>query len=395
PDDAFHVAALRDAGAVILAKANLSEWANFRSTRSSSGWSGLGGQTKNPYVLDRNPCGSSSGSAVAVAAGLAPLAVGTETDGSIVCPAGVNGIVGIKPTVGLVSRDGIIPIAHTQDTAGPMARSVRDAVLLLEAMAAPDPSDPAASDHPERVEYRAVLDADALEGATAGIWRGYTGAGRDPRVEALLDEVVSVLDGLGATLVDPFDFEVPEGADDGEWEVLKYEFKADLERYLADSGVDPSVDTLAELVEFNRAHAETSMPWFGQEIFEMSAAKGSLTEPEYLEALEASHHAMRRTFDAALRASGVDVVVAPTNGPAWTTDWVNGDSFSVGSSMPAAVAGYPAITLPMGRIHGLPIGVSLVGRPWSEARLAAYAYALEQTLSAWRRPAFRDTPVPN
>lgn len=395
PDDAFHVAAMRDAGAVILGKANLSEWANFRSTRSSSGWSGLGGQTKNPYVLDRNPCGSSSGSAVAVAAGLAPLAVGTETDGSIVCPAGVNGVVGIKPTVGLVSRDGIVPIAHTQDAAGPIARSVRDAVLLLEAMAAPDSSDPAASDDPGREEYGTALDADALEGATVGIWRGYTGAGRDPRVEALLDEAVSALEELGATVVDPFDFEIPEGAGDGEWEVLKYEFKADLERYLAAAGVDPAVDTLAELVEFNRAHTETSMPWFGQEIFELSAAKGPLTEPDYLEALEASHHAMRRALDAAIEAAGVDVVAAPTNGPAWTTDWVNGDSFSVGSSMPAAVAGYPAITLPMGQVHGLPIGVTLFGRPWSEARLVAYAYALEQALAAWRRPTFRAAPVPD
>lgn len=394
PDDAFHVAALRQAGAVILAKANLSEWANFRSTRSSSGWSGLGGQTRNPYVLDRNPCGSSSGSAVAVAAGLAPLAVGTETDGSIVCPAGVNGVIGIKPTVGLVSRDGIVPISHTQDTAGAMARSVADAALLLGAMSAIDPDDPEAASHPGPRDYAAALDPQSLSGAVIGVWRGYGGASRAPRVAARLDAVVARLEELGARVVDPVDFGIPEGAGDAEWEVLQYEFKTDLERYLADAGVDPAVDTLAELVEFNRTNAATSMPWFGQEVFELSVAKGPLTEPAYLAALEASRDAMRRAIDAAMDDAGLDAIVAPTNGPAWTTDWVNGDRYSTGSSSPAAVSGYPAITLPMGRIHGLPVGISLFGRAWSEPELLGYAFALEQRLAAWRAPEFRRTPEP-
>lgn len=395
PDDALHVAALREAGVVILAKANLSEWANFRSTRSSSGWSGLGGQTRNPYVLDRNPCGSSSGSAVAVAAGLAPLAVGSETDGSIVCPAGVNGIVGIKPTVGLVSRDGIVPIARTQDTAGPMARSVRDAALLLGAMAVPDPDEPAAVEHPGRRGYAAALAGDALRGATLGVWRGYPGAGRSPRIEARLDEVVALLERLGATVVDPVDLEIPEAAGDGEWEVLKYEFKSDLDRYLSEAGVDPEIDTLAELVAFNREHAEVSMPWFGQEIFELSEAMGPLTEPAYSEALAASRDTVRRAIDQAMEDAALDAIIAPTNGPAWVTDWVHGDRYSVGSSMPAAVAGYPAITLPMGQIHGLPIGVTLFGRPWSEPELIGYAFALEQRLGAWSAPEFRTVPEPD
>jgi len=391
PDDAFLVRGLREAGAVILGKANLSEWANFRSTNSSSGWSGIGGQVRNPHVLDRSPCGSSSGSAAAVAAGLSVLAVGTETDGSIVCPAGVTGIVGIKPTVGLVSRDGIIPIAHTQDTAGPMARSVHDAALLLAAMSAADPDDDASVGHPGERDFLAELDGEALRDARIGVWRGYSGARSSPRITALLDRSVEQLVESGAEVVDPIELELGDAADDGEWEVLQYEFKADLNRYLAAGGVDPAVDTLAELIEFNQAHAGRSMPWFGQEIFEMCEAKGPLTEPEYLQALETSHAAVAAAIDAVMDAHDLDAIIAPTNGPAWVIDWVNGDSFSVSSSSPAAVSGYPAVTLPMGEISRLPIGVSLFGRPYSEPRLIGLAHALEVRLAAWREPEFLPT----
>ncbi len=390
-DDAFHVRRLRAAGVVILGKANLSEWANFRSTTSSSGWSGIGGQVRNPHVLDRNPCGSSSGSAVAVAAGLAVLAIGTETDGSVVCPAGVNGIVGIKPTVGLVSRNGIIPIAHTQDTAGPMARSVRDAALLLTAMAARDDQDPASADHPGPVDYIAGLDPGALEGAKIGVWRQYSGSSRVPRVEAIFEEILIRLEQAGATLFDPVDLEFPEGAGDGEWEVLQYEFKADLERYLAAGGIDPAVDTLAELIAFNEANADTSMPWFGQEILESSQEKGTLRSADYLEALAESHAGTADAIDRAFAAHDLDAIVAPTNGPAWKTDWIAGDRFSVSSSSAAARSGYPSITLPMGDIHGLPIGITLFGTKWSEARLISLAFALESRLPPRLEPGFRNS----
>ena len=391
PDDAFHVQALRDAGAVILGKTNLSEWANFRGSKSSSGWSSIGGQTRNPYSLDRNPCGSSSGSGVAVAAGLVTVAIGTETDGSVVCPAGANGIVGIKPTVGLVSRDGIIPIAHTQDTAGPMARSVRDAAILLTAIARKDANDAAATGHPGPTDYAADLDADSLEGRRIGVWRGYYGAGESPDVAAIFDEVVAMIGQLGATVVDPVEMDVPEEAYDAEYEVLLYEFKTDLNRYLAASEVDPSVDTLAELIEFNRANADTVMPWFGQQDFEKAEAKGPLSDPAYLEALENSHIQVAKIIDSLFESHGLDAVIAPTNGPCWVTDWVNGDSFSLSSSSPAAISGYPAITIPMGEIHGLPVGITLMGTPYSEKKLIELAYALEQKLQARRNPGFRES----
>ncbi len=391
PDDAFHVRALRDAGAVILGKTNLSEWANFRGSNSSSGWSSIGGQTRNPYSLDRNPCGSSSGSAVAVAAGLATVAIGTETDGSVVCPSGVNGIVGIKPTVGLVSRDGIIPIAHTQDTAGPMARSVRDAAILLTAMSKKDPSDSAATGHPGAEDYSAGLDPDALEGRRIGVWRGYWGADESSKVAAIFDEVVATLGRVGATIVDPVELEISDEAYDAEYEVLLYEFKTDLNRYLAGSGVDLSLDSLAELIEFNRANADTVMPWFGQEDFEKAEAKGPLSDPEYLEALEKSHIEVAKAIDALMKKHSLDAVIAPTNGPSWVTDWVNGDSFGLSSSSPAAISGYPSVTIPMGEIHGLPIGVSLIGTPYSEKKLIGLAYALEQKLQARQNPTFRES----
>jgi len=392
-DDAFHVQALREAGAVILGKTNLSEWANFRSSNSSSGWSSIGGRTLNPHSLDRNPCGSSSGSAVAVAAGLAVVSIGTETDGSVVCPAGINGVVGVKPTVGLVSRDGIIPIAHTQDTAGPMARSVRDAAILLSAMAIHDPADAAAQDHPGVRDYTEKLEIDALQGARIGVVRDYGGAG-NRAVKEIFDAVVETLTELGATVVDPVELEIPDSANDAEYEVLLYEFKADLNAYLAASGVDPVVDTLAKLIEFNQQNADRVMPWFGQEIFLKAEAKSGLDDPAYQKALEESHEAVAKLIEKVLQEHGLDALVAPTNGPTWTTDLVNGDSWgsqSVSSSSAAAISGYPAITLPMGEIHGLPIGVSFLGKPYSEVELLGAAYALEQKLGVGQKPSLRPT----
>jgi amidase len=394
PDDAFHVAALREAGAVILGKTNLSEWANMRSNNSTSGWSSIGGQTHNPYSIDRNPCGSSSGSAVAVAAGLTVVAVGTETWGSIVCPAGINGVVGIKPTVGLVSRDGIIPISQTQDTAGPMARTVRDAAHLLTAMASHDPSDPAATGHPGARDYTEKIGLRGLKGARIGVWRDYSGAEGNPAVAALLDTAIDTMKSAGATVVDPAELEIPEGAYEADYQVLLYEFKAGLNAYLATSGVDPAVDTLNELIEFNREHAESVMPWFGQDVFLEAESKGPLSDPEFKEALEASHGQIAKAVDAVMKEHALDALIAPTNSPTWTTDLVNGDHWggnTVGSSGPAAISGYPSITLPMGEIHGLPIGVSLFGLPRTEADLIALAYELEQQLDAWKPPSFRQS----
>ena len=386
PDDAFHVAALRAAGVVILGKANLSEWANFRSTRSVSGWSSIGGQTRNPHVLDRNPCGSSSGSAVAVAAGLTALAVGTETNGSIVCPSGTNGVVGIKPTVGLVSRDGIIPIALSQDTAGPMARSVRDAALLLAAMAAPDNADPAARAHPGLRDYLVALDAGALEGARVGVWRQYYGAGSDPRVEAIFDAAIARLGELGAEVVDPIGLEIPEGVREAEFEVLLHEFKDGLNRYLGNAGMEDDRGSLAALIRYNELRAEETMPWFGQEIFEMAESRGPLTDEVYLAGLENSGPALRRLIDAVMEEHELDAIIAPTNSPAWPIDFVAGDNYSISSSRLGAVSGYPAVTLPAGNVHGLPVGVTMFGRPWSEPQLIGYAYALEQATRSLLRP---------
>jgi amidase len=376
PDDAFLVQRLREQGAIILGKANLSEWANFRSTHSSSGWSSVGGQTKSPYDPLRNPCGSSSGSAVAVSANLAVLAVGTETDGSIICPASINGIVGIKPTVGLVSRDGIIPIAHSQDTAGPMARTVRDAALLLTALAARDPSDPAAEEHPDDPrDYAAGLRDDALRGKRIGVLRSYSGAGRDPRVDSILDASVLLLEAQGAEIVDPIEIDT-DGMGDAEYEVLLYEFKADLNRYLVSSNAP--LPSLEAIIEFNREHAETVMPFFGQEIMELAQGKGPLTEREYMEALEKSRRLARDGIDNSVETHDLDALIAPSNGPAWMTDHVNSDHFSVSSSSLAAVSGYASITVPAGFVFGLPIGVSFIGAAYSERQLIEIAYAFEQ-----------------
>ena len=384
PRDAFLVSRLRDSGAVILGKANLSEWANFRSTRSSSGWSSIGGQTRNPYDAARNPCGSSSGSAVAVAANLTAVAVGTETDGSVVCPAGVNGIVGIKPTLGLVSRSGIIPIAHSQDTAGPMARTVRDAAILLSAMTGIDADDPASMAAPETVpDYTANLAADGLQGRRIGVLRSYTGAGSNPQVEALIEDSIAVLREQGAEITDPVEIDT-SGIGAAELEVLYYEFKSDLNRYLKQS--DAPLGSLAAIIRFNEANAETVMPFFDQEHMLAAEDKGPLTEPAYQEALEASGAAMRDSLTAVMDEHGLDALIAPTNGPAWMTDHVNGDNFTVGSSSFAAVSGFPNVTVPAGFIAGLPVGLSFIGRAFTEKDLIEMAYAFEQATLARQPP---------
>ena len=379
PRDAFLVRRLRAAGAVILGKANLSEWANFRSRHSSSGWSARGGQTRNPYVLDRNPCGSSSGSAVAVAEDLTTVAVATETDGSIVCPASINGIVGLKPTVGLVSRSGIIPISATQDTAGPVARTVTDAAILLSALAGYDPDDPATAPLKDRPppDYRTALRADSLRGVRIGVLREFAGFSDD--VDAHFERALEKLRALGAVLVDPVTIATKGRFDDDELTVLQYEFKDGINRYLGlRLGSGPR--SLAELIAFNSTHQPQEMPWFGQDQFLDSQRAGSLTDQHYLDARERARRlAGAEGIDATLAKDRLDVLVAPTAGPAWVTDPVDGDHFIGGDiSSPPAVAGYPHITVPMQPVHGLPVGLSFVGPAWSEAALIGYAYAFEQ-----------------
>ncbi|HYJ80792.1 MAG TPA: amidase [Longimicrobiaceae bacterium] len=375
--DAFIAERLRAGGAVILGKTNLSEWANFRSTRSSSGWSGRGGQTRNPYALDRNPCGSSSGSGAAIAANLAAVAVGTETDGSIVCPSSANGLVGIKPTLGMVSRTGIIPIAHSQDTAGPMARTVADAAALLGVLAGADPRDAATEPGRTRVQpdYTVFLDRNGLRGARLGVVRGGTGV--SDKVTAVLNGAVDAIRRLGATVLD---VEIPHAGeyDDSELEVLLYEFKADLNAYLA-TRAPGTPRTLAELIAFNQANAAREMPFFGQELFERAQAKGPLTSPEYRAALAKNHRLSRgEGIDAVLRAHRLGALLAPTGGPAWPVDLVNGDRYTGGYSTASAVSGYPHVTVPMGYVHGLPVGISFFGAAWSEPTLLRFAYAFEQ-----------------
>lgn len=377
PADAFVVEKLRAAGAVILAKANLSEWANFRSTNSSSGWSSIGGQTKNPYGTMRNPCGSSSGSAVAVAASLTSVALGTETNGSVVCPSSVNGIVGIKPTLGFVSRSGIIPIAHSQDTAGPMGRTVADAAILLSAMVGADPSDPLAGIFPKSVpDFAANLKKDALNGARIGVYRGHRGAGNDARVEQIIANTITTLKSMGAEIVDPVEIDT-EGMGDAQREVLYYEFKTDLNKYLESS--DAPIKSMADIIEFNDSHAETVMPFFGQERMLEAQSKGPLSDSEYLDALAASKRIAQTGINMALSENGLDALIAPTRGPAWMTDNVSGDhSSGISSSSLAAVSGYASITLPAGDVLGLPIGISFIGAEFSDAKLIQFAYALEQ-----------------
>jgi len=386
--DSTVAAKLRAAGAVILGKTNLSEWANFRSEHSTSGWSGRGGQTKNPYVLDRNPCGSSSGTGAAIAANFAVVGIGTETDGSIVCPSSVNGLVGIKPTLGLVSRAGIVPIAHSQDTAGPMARTVTDAALLLGAIAGSDARDAAsAAAKAHRADYARSLDANALRGVRIGVVRKL--AGFSPDVDMAFDRSIAALKAAGAIVVDPVELPNQGKYDDDENVVLQYEFKTDLNAYLAQLAPQVRVRTLADLIAFDRDEAAREMPWFAQEIFEKSQARGPLSDQAYKDALARSKAlAGPQGIDAALQKEKLDVLVAPTGGPAWVNDLVNGDHYGGGSSSPAAVSGYPAVTVPMGIVHELPVGITFFGAAWSDARLIGYAYAFEQATRARRPPAF-------
>ena len=389
PSDARLVEQLREAGAIILGKANLSEWANFRSTRSSSGWSALGGQTKNPHVLDRSPCGSSSGTGAAVAASLAAAGVGTETDGSVVCPSSATGLVGVKPTVGLISRAGIIPLSHSQDTAGPMARSVADAALLLSAMAGADPADTTTAAAADYVvpDYTAFLDADGLEGARIGVLRA-SHWGDSPDADRLAGEAVETMRAAGAVIVDSLG--LPGGYGGDEYTVLLYDFKHDLDEYLAAHPTAP-VRSLEELIAFNEATADRSMPWFGQEIFEAAQAKGTLTDSTYRAALDRSRGLARAQIDSLMDAHDLDALVAPTGSPAWAIDLVNGDHFIASSSQPAAVSGYPNVTVPAGLAHGLPVGVSFIGRRWSEGVLLRLAYAYEQASQRRAPPRYLPT----
>jgi amidase len=377
PRDSFVAARLRAAGAVILGKTNMSEWANFRGSRSSSGWSGRGGQGLNPYALDRSPCGSSSGSGSAVAASYCAVAIGTETDGSIVCPSGAHSLIGIKPTVGLVSGAGIIPIAHSQDTPGPIARTVADAAVLLGALAGAD--------------YGPSLDAKGLQAARIGVARAKF-FGYHPPTDRLVNDAIDVMRRLGAVIVDPADIPHAGEYDDSEMEVLLYEFKDDLNRYLADLGPNSPVHTLKDVIAFNEQQPGEQLRLFDQELFLKAQDKGPLTDPAYLKALATDQRLSRdEGLDAVFAASNLDAIVAPTGNPPCAIDPVNGDHFLGSSSTPAAVAGYPSITVPVGFVFGLPVGVSFIGKPQSEPLLIRLAFALEQATKARRPPRFLPT----
>jgi len=392
PRDAFIAARLREAGAVILGKTNLSEWANFRSTHSTSGWSGRGGQTKNPYVLDRNPCGSSSGTGASISANLAAVGIGTETDGSIVCPSSACGLVGIKPTLGIVSRSGIIPISHSQDTAGPMARTVADAAALLAAISGVDPRDAATAESRGRLpaEIAQALNASALRGARIGVARNFFGF--SDAVDRVMAEAIAAMKSAGATIVDPANIATAGKFEDAEFEVMLYEFKADLNAYLAALGASAPHKNLAALIAFNEENRAREMPHFGQELFIRAQAKGPLTSAAY-KAARAKCLRMSRTegIDATLAKHRVTAIIAPTGGPAWPTDLINGDHFTGGSSSPSAVSGYPSITVPAGFIHGLPVGISFIGARWSDASLVGLAYAFEQATKVRKPPRFEAT----
>ena len=385
--DAFVAKKLRESGAVILGKTNLSEWANFRSTKSSSGWSARGGQTRNPYVVERNPCGSSSGSGAAIAANLGAAAIGTETDGSIVCPSSANSLVGIKPTIGVVSRAGIIPIAHSQDTAGPMTRTVGDAAIILGAIAGIDPRDEATNASRGRLiaDYTQFLDKDGLRGMRLGIARKHFGFSE--RVDTLMEDHLAEMKKMGAVLVDPADIPTSGKFDNSEFEVLLYEFKADLNAYLV--GRKAPVRSLKDVIAFNEKNREREMPYFGQDIMIQSQAKGPLTSKPYLQALRKNHLLTRsQGIDFIMKKHRLDAMVAPTGGPSWPTDWINGDHFSGGYSSASAVAGYPHITVPAGYVFGLPVGISFFGGAFSEPKLIKIAYAFEQATKARRPPRF-------
>jgi amidase len=401
-EDATVAGKLRQAGAVILGKTNLSEWANFRSTRSTSGWSGRGRQNRNPYVLTHNPCGSSSGSAVAVSANMCVAALATETDGSIVCPAHQNGIVGIKPTVGLTSRAGVIPISHSQDSVGSHARTVTDAAILLGALVGVDPRDPATSASSGKFEtdYTTFLDPNGLRGARIGVARKGNLFGYSPQSDAIIEEAIRVLKDQGATIVDPANIptidEINSSSD--EITVLLYEFKADLNSYLANRVKDTNYPdgffprSLADLIAINQQLAPDEMPYFGQELFEIAQAKGPLTEKDYLEALANNRRrGGKEGLDAVLDTNKLDALVAPTGSPAWPTDLINGDHFLGGSSSPAAISGYPLVTVPAGYSYELPVGITFMGRAYSEPTLIKLAYAFEQATKARRIPRFLPT----
>ena len=389
PKDSFVARRLRAAGAVILGKTNLSEWANIRSSHSTSGWSGRGGLTKNPYALDRNPCGSSSGTGAGISANLAAAGIGTETDGSIVCPSSSNGLAGIKPTVGLVSRAGIIPISHSQDGAGPMCRTVRDAAILLGALAGVDPDDAAtaASAGNSQTDYAQYCDLNGLKGARIGVARKYFGF--NDAVDELMEQALGVMKQQGAILVDPADIATLGKFDESELLVFMYELKADLNAYLARLGPGAPVRTLQDIIDFNEHNRQKEMPYFGQDLFLKAQAKGPLTEKEYVDAL-AKNHQLARTegIDALMDKYHLDAIVAPTGGPAWLTDLINGDHSAGGSSNAAAVAGYPNINVTAGSLSGLPVGISFFGRAWSEPTLIKLAHSFEQVTKARQAPRF-------
>jgi amidase len=395
PKDSFVAQRLRAAGAVILGKTNPSEWANGRSSHSTSGWSGRGGLTKNPYALDRNPSGSSSGTGAGISANLAASGIGTETDGSIVCPSSANGLAGIKPTVGLVSRSGIVPISHSQDSAGPMCRTVRDAAILLSALTGVDPDDSATAASPGKAltNYAQFCDPNGLKGARIGVGRKYFGF--NDAVDALMEQALDVMRKQGATLVDPADIETFGKFDDSEVLVMRYELKADLNAYLARPGFRAPVRTLKDIIEFNERNRQKEMPYFGQDLFLKAEATGPLAEKEYLDAL-AMNRQLTRTegIDALMDKHQLDAIVGPTGGPTWLTDLIDGDNilgFYSGSPRAAAVAGYPNINVTGGFISGLPVGVSFSGRAWSEPTLVKLAYSFEQANKARHAPRFLPT----
>lgn len=391
-EDAFLVQQLRASGAVLIGKTNLSEWANFRSTRSSSGWSSRGGQTRNPYILDRNPCGSSAGSGAAVSANLCAVTVGTETNGSIVCPSTANGIVGIKPTVGLVSRSGVIPISFSQDIAGPMGRTVTDAAIFLGALVGVDENDSksVSSENNFEADYTKFLDADGLKGKKIGIWRSRFGF--HEQVDAALEKALAAMEAEGAELID-----LDEIIDnmDQLWGpsglILEYEFKDGVNKYLENATPTTGVKSLADVIAYNKANEAQAMPFFKMEILESSEARGDLTEKEYLEAVKLVQSRARNGINNTMDKHDLDAIVAPTGGPAWCIDVINGDNFGGGSSSPAAWAGYPNISVPAGYVHGLPVGLSFFGKAWSEGELIRLAYAFEQATKARRAPEFIDS----
>jgi len=387
--DAYIVQKLREAGAVLLGKTNLSEWANFRSTRSSSGWSSRGGQVKNPFILDRNPCGSSSGSGAAASANLCTITIGTETNGSIVCPSSSNGIVGIKPTVGLWSRSGIIPISFTQDTAGPMTRTIRDGAILLGALTGQDPKDEKTqlSVGKSYTDYTQFLDANGLNGARIGIYRDFMGFHEE--VDKILEQNFELMKSKGATLIDLEEIEEWQGLGNAGYQVLLYEFKDGVNKYLETASPSTGVKTLADVIAYNKNNKDRAMPYFKQEILETAQEKGDLNTPEYLEAVKKTVEQSRKGIDRVMRENRLDAILGPTGGPAWCTDLINGDHFGGGSSSPAARAGYPNITAPAGFVHGLPVGLSFFGGAFTEPTLLKIAYAFEQASKHRKAPGFK------